>query len=51
MQLHHGHGETGPGREQPLTIRHQTDQVWTELNTTEEEQDEEKDKDYCLCSV
>ena len=26
-QLHHGHGGTGPGRKQPPTIRHQTDQV------------------------
>ena len=36
-QLHHGHGGTGPGRKQPPTIRHQTDQVWTVRHTTEEE--------------
>lgn len=42
MQLHGGHGGTGPGGEQPLTISQQTDQVWAELNTTEED---EEDKD------
>lgn len=54
MQLHHGHGGTGPGREQPLTIRHQTDQVWTQFTTEEEEEETDKDctvHDQCLTIV